>query len=141
MGVYNSIQGNMGLGKAIEYFTSYGYTIAIPLNDTQKYDLIVDINNKLSRISVKTSRHLSENNTYEVNLRNCGGASGKNIVRHFDKNSCDYIFIYTGNNKIYLIPTEKIDAKNSIMVGKKYIEYEVHVKTLNEYHNELNNNK
>lgn len=138
MGVYNSIQGNMGLGKAIEYFTSHGYVVSLPLNDTQKYDLIVDLNNTLSRISVKTSRHISENNTYEVNLRSCGGASGKNIVRHFDKNSCEYIFIYTGDNKIYLIPSTQIEAKCSIMVGKKYTEYEVHSKTLTEYSYECN---
>lgn len=46
----------MGLGKAIEYFTSNNITIALPLNDTQKYDLIADFNGKLQRISIKTSR-------------------------------------------------------------------------------------
>ena len=40
--VYHSIQGNIGFGKAIEYFTSNNIHIAIPLNDTQKYDLIAD---------------------------------------------------------------------------------------------------
>lgn len=40
MNMYQSIQGNLGFGKAIEYFTSYGITVALPLNDTQKYDLI-----------------------------------------------------------------------------------------------------
>ena len=137
MGVYNSIQGNMGLGKAIEYFTSYGYVVAIPLNDTQKYDLIVEKDNILSRISVKTSRHISENGTYEVNLRSCGGASGKSIIRYFDNTSCEFVFIYTGNNKTYLIPCYDITAKSSIMVGKKYTEYEVHSKQLSEYTNEI----
>ena len=50
--LYHSIQGNIGLGKAIEYFTSNNITVAIPLNDTQKYDLIVDFNGKLQRVSV-----------------------------------------------------------------------------------------
>lgn len=45
--IYQSIQGNIGLGKAIEYFTSHGITVAIPLNDTQKYDLIADFNGGL----------------------------------------------------------------------------------------------
>ena len=38
--VYLSLQGNMGLSKAIDYFTSHQIPIAIPMNDTQKYDLI-----------------------------------------------------------------------------------------------------
>ena len=38
---------------------------------------------------------------------------------------------------IYLIPTNIIDAVNSITVGKKYSEYEVHIKTLSEYAKEL----
>lgn len=37
----------MGLGKAIEYFTSHQISISLPLNDTQPYDLIADFNGKL----------------------------------------------------------------------------------------------
>ena len=90
--VYLSLQGNMGLSKAIDYFTSHQIPIALPMNDTQKYDLIADFNGGLQRISVKTSRNLTENGTYSVGLRNTGGASGKSIARLFNKNSCDYIF-------------------------------------------------
>lgn len=75
--IYQSVQGNMGLGKAIEYFTSNNITIALPLNDTQKYDLIADFNGKLQRISIKTSRFSQNNKSYFVALKNSGGASGK----------------------------------------------------------------
>ena len=54
MALYNALQGNLGLGKAIEYFTSQSIPVAIPLNDTQKYDIIADFNGSLQRISVKT---------------------------------------------------------------------------------------
>ena len=37
----------MGLGKAIEYFTSHQISISLLLNDTQPYDLIADFNGKL----------------------------------------------------------------------------------------------
>lgn len=135
--IYHSIQGNMGLGKAIEYFTSQGIPVALPLNDTQKYDLIADFNNKLQKISVKTSRCLTENNTYQVNLRNIGGASGKYKNKAFDNTKVDYVFIYTANEDLYLIPSKEIIATNAIKVGKKYIEYKVKVKTLFEYANEI----
>ena len=73
---------------------------------------------------------------YSIQLRNCGGSSGKNKIRPFDKNSCDYIFILTGNDKIYLIPTEIINASNCIVVGNKYTEYEVFVKPFSSFVNE-----
>lgn len=132
---YQSIQGNMGLGKAIEYFTSQGITVALPLNDTQKYDLIADFNGGLQRISVKTSRFSRTGTSYEVALKNSGGASGKNVIRNFDNTSCDYVFIYTADEKIYLIPSEIIEAKSGITVGNKYTEYIVEAKTLKDLEN------
>lgn len=135
--MYLSLQGNIGLGKAIEYFTSLQYSVSIPLNDTQKYDLVVDMNGKLKRISVKTSRNQTQYGTYSVGLRNCGGASRKIKVRPFDKTSCDYIFILTGNDKTYLIPSDIIDSINSINVGKKYVEYEVKTKLFSAFVEDL----
>ena len=134
--MYQSIQGNIGLGKAINYFTSHNYTVALPLNDTQKYDLIVDIDNKLQRISVKTSRYSNEYGSYEVMLKNAGGTSKGSKIRLFDNTSCDYVFIYTASNDLYLIPSNKIDAKNSIKVGKKYTEYKVYEKTMEQFDKE-----
>lgn len=132
--MYKALQGNLGLGKAIEYFTSIGISVALPLNDTQKYDLIIDFNNKLQRVSVKTST-FSENNgkSYVVQLKNTGGSSGKSKIRPFDNTSCDYIFIYTADENLYFIPSNKVDAINSISVGIKWTEYKVRINTLSEF--------
>ena len=124
--MYQSMQGNLGLGKAIAYFTSHQIPIAIPLNDTQKYDLIADFNGKLQRVSVKTSKYTeTDGASYQVQLKNSGGAGGKSIIRTFDNTSCDYVFVYTANEKIYLIPSEVITSVSSITVGNKYQEYQV----------------
>lgn len=130
------MQGNLGLGKAIEYFTSHSIPVAIPLNDTQKYDLIADFNGKLQRVSVKTSRATKNGISFEVQLRNTGGSSGKNKIRLFEKDSCDYIFVYTINEEYYLIPSDIIEAQNSIHVGPKYYDYLVDIKTFAEFINE-----
>ena len=136
MNMYQSIQGNIGFGKAIEYFTSHGITVALPLNDTQKYDLVVDFNGGLQRVSVKTSRSTRNCKSYDVLLKNCGGTSKGSKIRPFDNSTCDYLFIITAADKYYLIPAEKITATNSLAVGIKYTEYEVHSKTLSEYDKE-----
>ena len=39
----NKEKGNSALGIAIAYFSTNGYVVSIPLNDTQDYDLIVDL--------------------------------------------------------------------------------------------------
>lgn len=134
--MYQSIQGNLGFGKAIEYFTSQGITVAIPLNDTQKYDLIADFNGGLQRVQVKTSRSTRNGKSYDVLLKNCGGTSKGSKIRPFDNSSCDYVFIVTAADKYYLIPAENITATNSLAVGIKYTEYEVKSKTLSEFDTE-----
>ena len=41
----NKEKGNSSLGIAIAYFSTNGYTVSIPLNDTQDYDLVVEKEN------------------------------------------------------------------------------------------------
>lgn len=136
--MYQSLQGNLGLGKAIEYFTSHNIVVALPLNDTQPYDLIADFNGGLQRVSVKTSRSKSTDTSYCVQLRNTGG-NRTGTVRQvaFDNTSCDYLFIYTANEKLYLIPTKNLTTSTAICVGNKYQEYEVHIKLFQDFINEL----
>ena len=38
----NKEKRNAGLGVSIAYFSSNGYVVSIPLNDTQDYDLIIE---------------------------------------------------------------------------------------------------
>ena len=38
----NREKGRIGLSMAINYFTIQGYTISLPLNDTQWYDMVVE---------------------------------------------------------------------------------------------------
>lgn len=133
-----SIQGNMGLGKAIEFFTSHGVTVALPLNDTQGYDLIVDIHGKLSRVQVKTGRYSKGNDgKYLIGLKTAGGNSyysgseSNYSIKQFDNTKSDLLFIYTADEKMYLIPTSEVTSVSAITVGiEKTKKYEVHRKKL-----------
>lgn len=66
-------------------------------------------------------------------LKNAGGTSKGSKIRPFDNTTCDYIFIYTADNNMYLIPSNVVTAKHSITVGKKYLEYRVEEKTLQQF--------
>ena len=134
--MYQSKQGNLGLGKAIEYFVSKGYNISIPLNDTQKYDLVVDIEDKLYRVQVKTTRH-KVCNCYAVELKNTGGSSGKYKVRYFDNTKSDYLFVYVADETMYLIPCSIIKSINQLSLNKNYEKYKVKINTMNESLNDM----
>lgn len=78
----NKSQGNFGLGIAIAYFTTSGYIVSIPLNDTQDYDLIIEKDNILKTVQVKTTRCKIKYGHYQVALKSRGGKKGityKNI--------------------------------------------------------------
>ena len=72
----NKGKGNTSLGMAIAYFTSQAYTVSIPLNDTQDYDLIIEKNNILQTVQVKSSGCKNRNGYFQVALKSCGGTKG-----------------------------------------------------------------
>lgn len=84
-GEYNSkAQGNIGLGMAIAYFTAKKFIVSIPLNDSQSYDLVVDMDGSLKRVQVKTTSRKKTSSKYEVELRSTGGNKSRNTRKHFD---------------------------------------------------------
>ena len=125
---YKSLQGNVGLGMAIAYYTSKGFKISIPLNDTQKYDLIFDDGIKLNKVSVKTSRGKNKNKKfYQVQLKNTGGSSGISKIRNFDNNLCDFVFVLTSDYTLYEIPSKEITSHTSIVLTNEYDKYIVNI--------------
>ena len=123
---YKSKQGNIGLGQAIAYYTLNGIPVIIPINDTQKYDLVIDKNNILYRVSIKTTQYKAKSGNYAVQLKNSGGGSNGSIIRNFDNKSCDILFIYTKSGDIYEIPSKNITAKSSIVLNENiYGKYKV----------------
>ena len=119
-------QGNAGLGQAIAYFTRNGYGVAIPLTDSEDWDLIVSKDSKLSKIQVKTSNQLPNNyEAFEISVK--GGNNGKSLTcKYIDEQDWDMIFLYhIGTGLRALIPKSSIEVKNFISFGprSKYKEY------------------
>lgn len=120
----NKERGNAGLSLAIAYFGANGYTISLPLNDTQDYDLIVDKDDALYKVQVKFTCHLSNSGNYQVSLKSSGGTSGKIYKRVIDTN-IDLLFVVCGNQTLYLIPKADITSRSTITLGKKDEKYKV----------------
>ena len=122
----NKEKGNSGLGMAIAYFSTNGYTVSIPLNDTQDYDLVVEKDGNLKTIQVKATGWKTKNNIFQVALKSCGGTKGKEYKTIINTN-VDYIFILDAEKKMYLIPKSEIVNKSTINLGKRTEKYTVNM--------------
>jgi len=112
----------MGLGMAICYFTNIGYTVGIPLTDSQDYDLIIDDGKSLKRVQVKTCSY--KRRAYEVNLSIKGGnRTSRGKIKRFDNTKCVFIFIVTETLEKYLIPSKELKARSNLVLGPKYKKY------------------
>ena len=115
----NKEKGNTGLGIAIAYYSANGYTVSIPLNDTQDYDLIVDKNNVLKKVQVKATSCKTKYNKYQVALKSCGGTKGETYKTIIDT-KIDEVFIVTDTMEMFIIPIEEIKNKTTLNLCEKY---------------------
>ena len=123
---YKTHQGNLGLGRAIAYYTSKCITVLLPLNDSQKYDLAIDVDNKLLRVSIKTTQSKSKSGKFQVQMKNTTLGSDHNTIRRFDNTSCDIVFIVTKGGDMYEIPSSQIEATCSFTLTEKYDQFKVY---------------
>ena len=102
--------GRVGLSMAINYFTVQGYTVSLPINDTQWYDLIVEKNNQFFTVQCKATQ--TENDS--IDLRSTGGTKGSvydNVLNH---SKLDYLFCVNKDLKMWLIPIKDITTSKQI---------------------------
>jgi hypothetical protein len=117
-------QGDAGLGQAIAYFTMKGYDVALPLTDSADWDLIVEMEDGLKRVQVKTSSQIRGiTPVFEANVKG-GNRSGGKSNKIIQDQQWDLIFLYHLVTKQQaLIPKDKLTTAGQINLGKKYLDY------------------
>ena len=111
-------QGDVGTGYAITYFLSKGYTVAIPISDSQSYDLIIEKGGKMERVQCKTSFKKNEFGVYRIELRTVSNTRGKKLdIRKPSKKNFDSLFVTDGDGKMYLIPATEVDGRNCMSLA------------------------
>lgn len=112
----NKEKGNSGLVSAIAYYGLKGYTISLPLNDTQDYDLIVDNGEKLLKVQVKATSQRSPQGYTTFAVRSCGGTNGT-AYKTIKETDIDIVFVLTELQEMYEIPINEITTTNSMNLG------------------------
>ncbi len=100
----NKDKGRAGMALGIAYFGANGYTVNIPLNDTQWYDFIAEKDGIFYTVQCKATG--TSNN--ELSLKSCGGSKGKeydNVVNHHE---LDYLFCLDKDQNMFVIPMKDL---------------------------------
>lgn len=114
--------GDQGLAHAISYFGHYGFTVCLPLTDSQDYDLVVEIDDKLKKVQVKKAGYCRNGKDFIVEVVGKGGTNGK-VYKRKDEHKFDLLFAYTGNGECYLVPFE--DLKGATTLNERYDKFKV----------------
>ena len=91
------------------FFTSLGYNISIPLGEDCKYDLIVDIENELYKIQVKTCHE--EENGIEFSTKSSYLTSKGTVSKGYSEKNIDFFATFY-QNECYLIPVEQCGSSS-----------------------------
>ena len=111
-----------GLCTAAKWFLDRGYNASVPL-EPASYDLIVESDEGLKRVQVKTTKAVDhQTGRYAVAIRQMAYVTaGKGVRRQkpYSPDEVDLFFIIAPN-AMYLIPIEAVAGRVSLVLDGKY---------------------
>lgn len=109
--------------ECIKAFVELGYHCSIPYGDCARYDIVVDIDNKLYRVQCKTANWAKdtaeEKVAFEISTRTATTNTKSTIRKTYSIDEVDLFFTFF-EGKAYLVPIEEIAGKASFRFRYKY---------------------
>lgn len=105
----NKDKGRAGMAMGIAYFGANGYTINIPLNDTQWYDFIAEKNGIFYTVQCKATGSKDNN----INLKSYGGTNGgayDSVLFH----PVSFLFCLDKDQNMFVIPFADLQQSGNI---------------------------
>jgi len=100
-------RGNITEVECMLAFLKLGYNVLTPYGDCERYDFVVDINNHLYKIQVKSANENHINDGYiEFKTANKTTREGTFVRHAYTKDEIDY-FMTAYNGQCYLVPIEE----------------------------------
>ena len=111
---------------AAAWLLEQGYDVYIPFGHSPDVDLVAEIDGRLVRIQVKTSR-FRQNGRWCVAVCTRGGNQSWNrVVKRMDPSRCDFLLVVVADGRRWLIPSASIGGGTAINLGgPRYAQYEV----------------
>ena len=120
------VQGDIGEWSAVGWLILQGAKVFLPVGHSPDVDLVADFGNELVRVQVKTS-NCRQKGRYAVTLATRGGnQSWSGLVKRFDPQRCDYLFVLVGDGRRWFIPSHAVEGGAGLLVGgPKYEAFEI----------------
>lgn len=106
-------KGNITELECMLAFVKLGYNVLTPYGDCERYDFVVDINDKLYKIQSKTSSSDDDGASFKFSCRSCNRKDGAIIHHTYTKEEIDY-FVTIFNGTVYLIPVEECGGEKRL---------------------------
>lgn len=106
-------KGNLTELQCITSFYELGYAVSIPYGDCERYDFIADIDGKLIKIQVKTSRVIDEEGTIKFSCRSTRSNASGCYNRQYTADEVDCFATYH-NGICYLVPIEECSSEKKL---------------------------
>lgn len=117
-------QGEIGLGAAIAWFSSNGYAVSIPLADNQPYDLVVEDEEGLKRVQVKTTTYRQAHyGSFVVRLETAGGNRSRTTRKKFDNSKVELLFVLADDGSRWLFPAEVVTQTRALNLSRAVKQY------------------
>ena len=107
--------GNITEVSCMLEFMKLGYPVLTPYGDCQRYDFVVEINNKFYKIQAKTSNNNYFNTEGYITFR-CDNTTTKNgnVVHHqYNKDEIDFFSTFF-NGICYLVPVNECSREKRL---------------------------
>ena len=106
--------GNITEVSCMLEFMKLGYPVLTPYGDCQRYDFVVEINNKFYRIQAKTANDAYVDDGYILfRCDNTTTKNGKTIHHSYNENEIDYFSTFY-NGKCYLVPVNECSREKRL---------------------------
>ena len=102
--------GRIGLTMAINYFTIKGYTISLPINDTQWYDLIIEKDGIFETVQCKAT----QTSDGTIDFRSTGGTKGVEYDNLKNHSELDWLFCVDKDLNMWLFPVKELNNNRQI---------------------------
>lgn len=98
------------------HFLNKGYIVSKPINDFNRYDLIIDNGEKIERVQVKTAYWDNNKKRYLVScvVTHIRGDENR-YNKKYEEGSFDLLAcVHPESNSIYVIPFEEVEGRRSL---------------------------
>jgi hypothetical protein len=129
--INRSRQGAIGEASAIDWLTSAGATVFIPLGPSPVCDLAALVGRDLLRIQVKTTTRrdttLKGEERWDLQLATNGGNQSWNgVTKKLDPTAIDFVFALVGDGRRWFIPGGAVQGERGLHLGcPKYSQFEI----------------